>query len=704
VNIYKVFAISNGDMPLEVLTEKLFEGREEAVGITIDGSTSLDLDDAIWLERNNGNYIAHVSIADVGSVVEVGSDMDQRALKQGFTHYFARGNEPMLPRELSEDKLSLHEGQKRPTITISVPIGADLEIGEPTLRRTYLISARKLSYEKAERIIKSNEDSFLGEAYNLSRRLFEKRKADGALVFFNKRSGLSTTEEGSVVLLDKTERYNSHLLIQEFMILANRAVAEYFARNNIQGLFRNHAARASAQNRSDLLSDMEITLLGEDPDRIGTFQQRLSLVLDRASYAPTLSGHYGLNLPAYMHFTSPIRRFADLVNNRQLAATLIGEEPLYDLEQLEVIAEGINSLENTIKDRKAAHFKEKDRRETRRTIVSNRLVTLDTRDFYRVVKVAATEERLTPEIEDHLYTRLYSGELQTRDLYTILLESNIDNEDWARVRSRTMGWLEENPHHAATIITMAAQSLQWTTPHYETTSGGHDHRKTFTSIGSLSIKGQYYLSEPQIASSKKEAEQYAAISLLENILGIESRRINLTGREEPRRAYGATTENYKGLLQERCQQQRWKLPTYDSSRSGPPHQPEFTVVAEMTIDGATYTSDPSVGFNVTQAEQLAAANLLGKIPDVSDRCPQLASVTVQGENYIGALQELLQKNNMGIPRYRFGNEGGTTLCELTAVDPERNARVYSGRGLNKKDAKRNAAELAFTELQPLYQR
>lgn len=694
-------------MPLEVFAEELFEGREEAVGITIDGPTSLDLDDAIWLEINNGGYIAHISIADVGSVVKVGSDMDQRALEQGFTHYFARGNKPMLPRELSEDALSLHEGQKRPTITISVPIGADLEIGEPTLRRTSLVSARKLSYEQAEMIMESGEDPFLGEAYQLSRRLFEKRKADGALVFFDKQSGISTTEEGNVVLLDKTERYNSHLLIQEFMILANRAVAEYFARNNIHGLFRNHTARASAPNRSDLLSDMETTLLYGNPDRLGTFRQRLSLVLDRASYASTLSGHYGLNLPAYMHFTSPIRRFADLVNNRQLAATLIGEELPYDLEQLTVIAKGINGLENAIKDRKAAHFKEKDRRESRKAIVLNRLGTLDARDFYRVIEVAAAEERFTPEIEEHIHTRLDSGELQARDVYTILIESNRDNEDWTRVRERTMSWLEENPNHAATIITMATQSLKWTTPHYETSSGGPDHRRTFTSVGSLSIEGQAYSSEPQTASSKKEAEQYAAISLLENILGIESKRRNVVGREEPRREYGTPTENYKGLLQERCQQQRWALPTYESSESGPPHQPKFTVVAEMTMDGTTYTSDPSVGPNVKQAEQLAAASLLDKIPNMppirrESRSTHTRKPSIAQPHFISRLQGFYQGTGAPLPEYEYTDGTSGFECTCTALTPDGTPMVFTAEGPSKKAAKRNAAKLAHDELRPLY--
>jgi len=601
-------------MKLELLTEELFEGREEVMGITIDGPTSLDLDDAIWLERKKGDYIAHVSIADVGSVVGVGSDIDQKARKQGFTHYFARGNKPMLPKELSEDALSLHEGQKRPTITISVPIGENLEVGESTLRRTSLVSARKLSYEQSERIMGSDKDIFLGDAYHLSRRLFEKRKADGALVFFDKRSGLSTTEEGNVVHLDNTERYNSHLLIQEFMILANRAVAEYFAQNNIHGLFRNHTARTSAPNRGDLLSDMETTLSEGNPGRIDTFRQRLNLVLERASYAPTLSGHYGLNLPAYMHFTSPIRRFPDLVNNRQLSATLRGEDPPYDLEHLTIMAEGINNLENVVKNRKAAYFKEKGREESRRAIIYNRLGNLDTRGFFRVVKLAVIEARLTSEVEDNIYTRLDAGELQARDLYTILLESNRNNKEWGRVRERTMAWLEENPHHAASVITMGTQSLQWSPPVYQTTAKGPDHSRSFTSVGLVNIGGRSYSSEPQTASSKKEAEQYAAISLLENVLELGSKSRNVVGRKEPQKDYRVPAENYKGKLLEICQQQRLALPMYNSSRSGPPHQPEFTAIAQLTIGGKEYESESSIAPNLKAAEQLASKSLLEKIP------------------------------------------------------------------------------------------
>src|SRR4051812_27964448 len=109
-------------------------------GVTIDGPFSKDLDDAIWLTRLEGGWLLEVSIADVASGIPLGSEIDIEARKRGFTRYYATGNDPMVPRGLAEDSLSLWVGKERNTITVAIPIGKDMELGIPIIRETRLVS------------------------------------------------------------------------------------------------------------------------------------------------------------------------------------------------------------------------------------------------------------------------------------------------------------------------------------------------------------------------------------------------------------------------------------------------------------------------------------------------------------------------------------------------------------------------------------
>ena len=120
------------------------------------------------------------------------------------------------------------------------------------------------------------------------------------------------------------DRHRSHLLIQEFMILANRAVAQWLADQDIPALYRNHTARAISPDRETM--NQTLMTLGSG----AAIRKRLTSWLNRAEYGPALVGHFALNLPAYCHFTSPIRRLADLINHRIVKALLKQQDsPLY---------------------------------------------------------------------------------------------------------------------------------------------------------------------------------------------------------------------------------------------------------------------------------------------------------------------------------------------------------------------------------------
>jgi ribonuclease R len=452
---------------------------------------------------------------------------------------------------------------------------------------------------------------------------------------------------------------------------------------------------------------MENTVLEGNIDRIETFQKRMLLTLNRATYAPHLTGHYALNLPAYMHFTSPIRRYADLINHRQISAFIQNEKPHYDIDALNKIAEQINKLQNEQKDKKAEYLKEKDKAETRKTIEAEQLNDLDSKQFYKVIKIAANEDLLNENVEKQIYNRLLNNELKARDLFTILFEGNKENENWHKIKYEVMTYLEKNPFYATSIVIIGTQVLDWSSLQYETNSSGEAHKKLFSSVASVVIDGVTFSSEPQTASYKKQAEQFAAISLLEIILNIKSRKRFLVNIDDLRDDKVAPTENFKGVLHRLCQQNKWDTPKYKSSMSGDEHQPIFNVVSEIVIDGEVYTSKPGVGPNIKHAEQLAAENLLEIIPggvnNISTTNAISKNTPVAEAHFISWLQDHYQRSKLPVPKYSFVNKFDGFECKCTVNAPDGSVREFSGEGTSKKDAKRNAAKLAYDKIMPLFE-
>ncbi len=228
------------------LPDYLWE-RPQVQGFTIDGPTSRDLDDAIWIEEIENGAIASIHIADVAELVHVGSAVDKVALARTQTNYYGWGNDPMIPHALSENLLSLLEGQRRPTLTVQITLDDRAEIVETEIFESWLMNKKKLSYERADIIAKSPKAKFhkIFKLYQTwADKLAQQREAMGAFCGLLSKTGVLFDENGNVVAQEKF--FHSQMIIQEFMILANRAVAHWFADRDILALYRNHTARAIA--------------------------------------------------------------------------------------------------------------------------------------------------------------------------------------------------------------------------------------------------------------------------------------------------------------------------------------------------------------------------------------------------------------------------------------------------------------------------
>ncbi len=332
--------------------------------ITIDPSDARDHDDAVFAHpdddpKNAGGWIVWVAIADVGAYVHAGSALDREAREKANSVYFPDRVEPMLPERLSNGLCSLREGEARACIAVRMAFDAEGRKRSHRFVRGLMRSAAKLSYEQAQAAIDGLPDDTTGPL--LTTVLAPLWAAYGALkIARDKRSPLEieSTErrivigaDGRVASITPRQVLDAHKLIEEMMIQANTAAAETLEQRRTPLIYRIHDAPSQEKVKS--LSDFLLTLdvkwnMGEAP-RTERFNRLLEQMRDgphaeivnevvlrtqmQAIYSPDNIGHFGLNLDRYAHFTSPIRRYADLTVHRGLIRALgLGDDGLTDGE------------------------------------------------------------------------------------------------------------------------------------------------------------------------------------------------------------------------------------------------------------------------------------------------------------------------------------------------------------------------------------
>jgi ribonuclease R len=561
--------------------------RPQVEGITIDGPDSRDLDDAIWIEQIPTGAILSVHIADVSELVAMGSILDKVAIARTTTQYFKNGNAPMLPRSLSEDKLSLLEYQDRPTLTVQVTLNHKAEIEQTEIFESWLRSRRKFSYREAEAAqqdLHSPFSTLLQTAYRWAELLYRDRLNTGAIGATLTAQGDWLTEEGSLI---QGQRHNSHLLIQEFMILANRAVAQWLAERDIPALYRNHTARAIAPDRETMYQTM--LSLGSAQ----AIRQRLQSWLNRAEYGPTLIGHFALNLPAYCHFTSPIRRLADLINHRIIKAQLKQQENPYTKVELEQLGQHIAQVTRDQEEETSEYFKTEHQKVYQTQIQSPEAIKhLSPKEFTRILKYACEKGELKP-IAQAIETRLASGNLAVQDLYVLLFQSS----DVA-LQQQVYQYLKGHVQEAASIIAMAPdQQEDWESTKYVE----QNEKSPFIIWLEIKIAGEALTTvHPAEHQRKQPAHHHACLLWIEaclqnalvspdqrvepsppepelvTLLESESKSTQLqeTKADEPlkgsqQQMYRHLTkllqesQNFVGILNDLCQGLQWQAPTYD---------------------------------------------------------------------------------------------------------------------------------------------
>src|SRR5437868_4624561 len=317
------------------------EGREDLrkeFVVTIDPDDARDFDDAVQVERTKSGWRLGVHIADVAAYVEVGSTLDREARRRGNSVYLPDRVIPMLPERLSNGVCSLHPGVDRLTHSVFIHFDRNGVAKSARFARSVIRSAHRLTYKQAYAILTSPPRDLLGErlhvAWELAALLRQKRFVHGALDLDFPEVKVSLDEEGYPVKLERVENDESHQLIEEFMLAANEAVARELKKRAIPTIYRVHEnpdPEKLAEYRElaisfnyrvgDLTHRAELQrLLAEIRGKPEEQALKIGLLksLKRARYDPQPLGHYGLAKTNYLHFTSPIRRYADLVVHRAL--------------------------------------------------------------------------------------------------------------------------------------------------------------------------------------------------------------------------------------------------------------------------------------------------------------------------------------------------------------------------------------------------
>lgn len=424
--------------------------------ITIDGPASLDLDDALWAEPLDGGVQLRVFVADPARMVAVGSDVDLRAWDMVETHYFPTGSKPMLPPGISEHRASLLAGRRRRVLEVCLRFDRSGErIGYEVRQDVEIRSTGQLHYGQVPEILGNENDRLHPQVRlltDLAQILLARRRREGALALYDLSTGLLTSEEGSLRWVEEDRSTLGHVVVQEAMIAANGALAEFCAQKQVPVLFRNHEASAACPQREDLqrwLAEMVVV-----PRDLAAQRARvLETVLGRARYGVELRGHFGLALGAYMHATSPIRRLADLINHRQVGAYLRGQELPYHRDTLSEAAERINAWKDAQRERKTERMKEKaDQLLSRRAAIGMR--SLEPSAFSRVVKLAVRSPSAPdPALQAEVSRRCREGTLMPMDACHILWA---EQDAWAPLRQDVARFLEDYPHVAVSLESLSA--------------------------------------------------------------------------------------------------------------------------------------------------------------------------------------------------------------------------------------------------------
>ncbi len=433
----------NGEVIKETLTSRedfsQIDGREDlrdTAHITIDGEDAKDFDDAIWVTKKENGFRLIVSIADVSHFVVPGSQIDKEAYKRGTSIYFPDFVIPMLPEELSNDLCSLKPDSDRYTVSAILDFDDNAQILKKRFCRSIIRSKHRFTYSTVSKIIvdknpemTKQHEAFIDQfdtAELLADKLKQNRRNRGSVDFNLSEPRFTLSAEGNITSIEKSKRSKAHQIIEEFMLAANEAVADFFTEKCTTALYRIH--ELPDQEKLDqflkFAKSLDLTLptKSDAPEFLAKIienakESRYEYIINnlllrslkQAHYSTKNVGHFGLASPNYTHFTSPIRRYPDLLVHRQLISLIssAASQPFVTTPSLQEAGEFLSSRE------RVAVLAERD--------MNNRLKVLYMTQFvgqqFEAIISGVNENGLFIEIQDLCVSGAISIDFLTDDYY-----------------------------------------------------------------------------------------------------------------------------------------------------------------------------------------------------------------------------------------------------------------------------------------------
>lgn len=400
----KLILIQNGfsiDFPMEVYKELEKYGEEipkeeaknrvdmrDVLTITIDPEDAKDFDDAISFRKlKNGNYEVGVHIADVSYFVREGTALDKEAEKRATSVYLPDRVCPMLPEKLSNVLCSLRPGEDKLTFATLFELNEKFEIVHYSIARTIIHSDRRFSYEEAQQVLETGEGDYAEELKTLDRiakDIRAKRMKKGAIAFEKAEVRFKLDDNGKPLGIVLKVRKDAHLLVEDFMLLANETVAKYGAKlrqgkKQLPFVYRIHdepsmekleqfsaiASRFGHAIKFDNEKDVAFTINNilkkvEGKPEANVIETMAIRSMAKAEYTTENIGHYGLAMEYYTHFTSPIRRYPDVMVHRLLEHILTQSEVIVDKEEIEARCKNSSLMERKAMEaeREATKYKQ----------------------------------------------------------------------------------------------------------------------------------------------------------------------------------------------------------------------------------------------------------------------------------------------------------------------------------------------------------
>lgn len=335
-------------IPQEISPEELSRRKDlrDKTIITMDGADAKDLDDAVSVERlENGNYKLGVHIADVSHYVKEGSQLDKEALKRGNSVYLIDQVVPMLPKTLSNGICSLNPDVDRLTLSVDMEINKSGKVVNHEIYESVIHSKARMVYTDVSDMLEKNAVDLISKyswlypdielMAELAKVLRKSREDRGSLDFDFDEAYITLNEKGIPISIDTAERRTANKIIEEFMLIANETIAEHFFWMEVPFVYRIHESPAleKIETFKKFISSFGLTLKG-NPENIHpkALNEILSKVegkpeehvvntvmlrsMKKAFYGTSCDGHFGLGVKYYCHFTSPIRRYPDLIIHR----------------------------------------------------------------------------------------------------------------------------------------------------------------------------------------------------------------------------------------------------------------------------------------------------------------------------------------------------------------------------------------------------